>query len=206
MKNIYALLLALSIFNIGFSQKNTTTSNGVASKDAYAQLGNLPVTFRENVGQWNDTVLYQGFSPGWQANINFMKDGLSFGLSREDEAQKEEKTKEAGPKGHFADGVRPTERLVWNVYFKGMNPNVSISSEGPEDSHINYMTGNDASKYHINVPDYRVINYKNVYKNIDAKYYSTGKNIKYDFYVKPGGDIRNIQMNCQGIQHINVNQ
>jgi gliding motility-associated-like protein len=165
-------------------------------------LNELPVSFRQNMGQWDEQILYQGFSPGWNANINFLKNGLSFGLKRTAKA----------PQINSADhhngqyDITPMEHLVWNLYFKGMSPDVSITTEGEQESHVNYLIGNDASRFSSNVPDCRVINYTNVYDHVDIKYYSTGKNIKYDLILKPGADINAIQLGCEGIRNIRVNE
>lgn len=154
------------------------------------------------MGQWDEKIIYQGFSPGWNATVNFLKDGVSFGLKRESKTEK----KETNAHRNSRFNITPMEHLVWNLSFKGMNPNASISSEGEQESNINYLIGNDASRHKLNIPDYRIINYHNVYDNIDIKYFSTGNNIKYDFILKPGADISKIQMQCEGIKQIKVNQ
>lgn len=186
---------------IAFAQPNRKAAE-VNEAGLNEVIHNLPVSFRKNMGQWEEAIVYQGFSPGWDANVNFLKNGLSFGLS------KMAKPVHKDPVVHqnlYEQKNLPHERLVWNLYFKGMNPHVTFVADGPQESHVNFMIGNDASKYHLNVPEYRVLQYKNVYDNIDIKYYSTGKNLKYDCLIKPGGDVAGIRMACEGIKHLQVN-
>src|SRR6266487_3518873 len=83
MKHIYPFLFFVFLFEPGFSQVNSNEKAIINSKAVADDLKKLPVTFRKNMGQWDDNIVYQGFSPGWNANINFMKNGLSFGLKRE---------------------------------------------------------------------------------------------------------------------------
>lgn len=210
MKQIYCFAFLFLLFNTGFAQTQTIRSSSdqnqsISDKAVHDQLTNLPVSFRKNMGQWDDKIVYQGFSPGWNANINFLKNGLSFGLTRE-VAEQEEKENPSEHKSLMDIKVKPREHLIWNLFFQGINSNVSIVPEGKQESHVNYFIGNDSSKWQTNVPDYRVLNYYNAYNNIDIKYYSTGKNIKYDCMVKPGGDVSNIRIACEGIKHVKVNE
>jgi len=209
MKRTHLHLLFIAVLLVSFSRAQDFAANttqpilDVTKKKAIMEnIANIPVSFRKNAGQWDDKIVYRGFSPGWNANVNFLKDGLSFGVKRKIAEEKKETTTEH----HTFSEVKPIDLLIWNLCFKGMNANVSIVGEGQQDSHVNYLLGNDVSKHQVNVPDYKIVNYNNVYDNIDVKYYSTGKNIKYDFILKPGADANKIQMDWQGIKSLSVNK
>ncbi|MBI2271476.1 MAG: PKD domain-containing protein [Bacteroidetes bacterium] len=172
----------------------------------YNNISNLPVMFRKNMGQWDDytvddnKILYKGSSPGWNANIYFLKDKLSFAVVRELEEP------DVNSSAISRSPVESqSEYLVWNLHFKEANPNVNVISEGKEDSHTNYLLGNDFTKHRINVPDFRMISYENIYHNIDINYYSSGKELKYDYVIKPGGEINVIRMQLEGVEHLNIN-
>ncbi|MBI2271471.1 MAG: PKD domain-containing protein [Bacteroidetes bacterium] len=173
------------------------------------KIADLPIMFRKNMGQWDgctaigeNKILYRGSSPGWNANVYFMKDHLSFGFRRE----KEIHTELTPGKRAMDDGKENTEYLVWNMWFKGMNSDLIISNEGEQNSQTNYLLGNDPSKYCTNVPDYKMIRYNDIYKQIDLRYYSNGTELKYDFIVKAGGDINKIQLGCEGIKRLQINE
>src|SRR5439155_115526 len=104
------------------------------------------------------------------SSFSYAQDFASNGSTQPvlDGTKKNERKVETGKdrKGHLESEVEPIEVLVWNLYFKGMNSNVAITSDGKQDSHVNYLIGNDASKHQINVPDFKVVNYNNVYNNI----------------------------------------
>lgn len=59
------------------SGSNEKVQNGISKN-----LQNYPILFRQNVGQWDNTILYKGSSLGWNASVNFKNNGLSFGFSR----------------------------------------------------------------------------------------------------------------------------
>jgi len=180
------LFVAQSLIVSGLLSQNINKS---AVNDA---LQNMPATFRANIGQWDDAILYRGGSPGWNANINFLKSGLSFGFSRASEKN--------------IPGVKDEyERFVWNLNFKNANSAVEVSAEGQQESHNNYLVG-DPSRYRTNVPDYKLLRYKNLYNNIDLKYYSTGQNLEYDYIIHPYGNIADIALGADGIEKLSVNR
>lgn len=194
-KLIFSLLLCFSILSLQlYPGSNPIDKNTELYKKAISSgLAQMPLTFRKNMGQWDKEILYRGTSPSWNAAVNFLKTGLSFGFSREIES------------GKMRDELPQFETMVWNLKFTGANTDVKISEEGYSDSHSNYFFGKDKSDVVINAPDYKIISYSNVYDGIDVHYYSVDKNLKYDFYVNPGADINQIQMQCEGVNNISVN-
>jgi gliding motility-associated-like protein len=180
-----------------FAQIKAIEPSLADKKKISESIANIPVSFRQNMGQWDEKILFQGNSPAWGATISFLHDGLSFGFCRN---EKEKPVTGKVPEQSLHD------YLVWNLHFKNNNADVKVSAEGKEDSHANYLLGKDASKHKTNVPDYRVIKYNNIYNNIDIKYYSNGKNLEYDFILKPNADVTQIQMECEGIKNLDVNE
>jgi hypothetical protein len=53
---------------------------------------------------------------------------------------------------------------------------------------------------------YNGLTYKNVYKNIDIRYYSDNGNMKYDIIVRPGGDVDKIVMQFNGLDRLLLNK
>ena len=197
---ISLVLISCFQFAVNAQLSNAATNpKSTPSKETYlTNIEKLPVFFRKNMGQWEDNIIYRGSSPGWSANVNFMKNGLSMGFIRE------EASDENSPE-HSKTELRKKDYLIWNLLFKNANPEAIISANGEEDSHANYLYGSDASKHHINVPDYRIVNYQNIYPGIDVNYYSTGKNLKYDYLVHKGANANQLQLTCEGIKNLSIN-
>ncbi len=162
------------------------------------------IQFMKNHGQWkNKAVLYKGNYKG--THVRFLENGISYAVSRvvEDELDKKDK--------HITGRLEARkkekrEALVWNQYFKNMNPNTQIIEKGYSDSKTNYLIGNDKSKWVRNAAQYNQLMYENIYDNIDLDYYSVDQRIKYDYVVKPGGDISDIQVEYEGIEKLSINQ
>ena len=68
---------------------------------------------------------------------------------------------------------------------EGLEPTGGISS---------YFTGRDEKTWFIGIPHYAKLRYKDVYGGIDLVYYGSGRNIEYDFVVRPGADPKQIQL------------
>jgi hypothetical protein len=62
----------------------------------------------------------------------------------------------------------------------------------------NYFIGNDPTKWASNCKVYQAVTYKNLYPNIDARYYIENGKLKYDLIVYPGGDVSKIAMSYAG--------
>ncbi len=77
---------------------------------------------------------------------------------------------------------------AYRVEFVGANTSAQMIPEKPLQTFNNYFIGNDSSKWASNVKIYHVVAYKNIYPNIDIRYYSEGSALKYDVIVHPGGD------------------
>src|ERR1700758_2573084 len=196
-RNILILVLLFMLYSQFFAQTQPLANSLIDKEKIVEGIANIPVTFQENLGQWDKKILYQGTSPAWGATISFMKDGLSLGFCRDTKQMQ---------MGEKPPAAVPHEYMVWNLEFKNCNPNVKLSSEEKEDSHINYLIGKDASKHITDVSAYRILKYNNIFENIDIRYYSKRKNLEYDFILKPDADIFKIQMECKGVNGINVNE
>ena len=60
------------------------------------------------------------------------------------------------------------------------------------------------SKWKSNCKVYQAVVYKNIYPNIDLRYYSNNGQLKYDLVVHPGGNPDNIVMKYKGADKLNV--
>lgn len=175
--------------------------HGIVSKALSDELNNVPVTFRKNMGQWDEKIIYEASSPGWNASVRFLSTQLSFAFYRKVENEKQISIEHADNQKYTSK----SECLVWNLYFKNTSPGVNVTAVGEQESRTNYLIGQDPSKYRINVPDYKMITYTGLYNNIDLCYYSTGRNLKYDYILRPNADMSQIQMYCEGVLGLSIN-
>lgn len=73
-----------------------------------------------------------------------------------------------------------------------------ISAAEPLAGKVNYFIGNDPNKWITGAPTYAKVNYKRIYPGVDLTYYSTGKQLEYDFVVASGADPSQIALEFTG--------
>jgi gliding motility-associated-like protein len=93
---------------------------------------------------------------------------------------------------------------VYKVNFLGGNENPQIAPDKVLPTYNNYFIGSDETKWQGNCKIYHAVTYKNVYPNIDVRYYTNAGNLKYDFIIRPGGNVNDIEMKYDGIDTLNV--
>ena len=69
---------------------------------------------------------------------------------------------------------------------------------------VNYFIGSDPKKWHTNIATYRKVAYRGLYKGVDLVYYGNGRQVEYDFIVRPGGDPSRIALSFTGAKKMRV--
>jgi uncharacterized repeat protein (TIGR02543 family) len=70
---------------------------------------------------------------------------------------------------------------------------------------VNYITGQDQTKWHTNIPTYAQVKYTSVYPGIDLLYYGNNqRQLEYDFQVAPGADPTRIRLKFAGVDTLDV--
>ncbi len=95
---------------------------------------------------------------------------------------------------------------VYEMRFLNSNKNPLIIPDKALDTRTNYFIGNDSSKWASNCRTFYGITYKNVYPDIDVRYYTANGVLKYDFIINPGGDVNNIAMYFDGVEGLKVRE
>ena len=72
----------------------------------------------------------------------------------------------------------------------------------PGKSH--YLIGNDPAQWRTNVAQYRKVAARDIYDGIDLVYYGNGRQLEYDFIVKPGADPSPIRLDIRGGESIEI--
>ncbi len=88
--------------------------------------------------------------------------------------------------------------FAYKVNFVGASEQTEALPDKPLSTYNNYFLGNDKTKWAGDCKIYNAITYKNIYPNIDIRYYSTKGQLKYDFIVHPGGNPSKIIMQYDG--------
>ncbi len=87
----------------------------------------------------------------------------------------------------------------YQVEFLNSSEQVQINGDKALNTYSNYFIGNDRSKWQSNCKIYQAVVYRNIYPNIDMRYYTDNGQLKYDLVVHPGGDLNNVVMKYKGV-------
>lgn len=155
--------------------------------------------FVENKGQWHQQVQYRtSFKTG-----DFFLEKNGFGVVMHHPGDLAELAEASHGHGLTKGESFPSITLrsfVYRMQFEGAAPVSEPVPDKPFPTYNNYYLGEDPAKWASECRLYQAVTYPNVYPNIDVRYYSDGDRLKYDFIVRPGGNVAQIRMKYDGPQ------
>ncbi len=95
---------------------------------------------------------------------------------------------------------------AYQVSFLNGDSNAVAEPDKPLNTYNNYFLGSDSSKWTTGCRIFNGLTYKNVYKNVDIRYYSDNGNLKYDIIIKPGADVSKIALKFAGLSGLLMNK
>ncbi|HEX2897826.1 MAG TPA: SBBP repeat-containing protein [candidate division Zixibacteria bacterium] len=168
----------------------------------------FPLYFTENQGQFGGNVLFKAKSS--KATVWLQKDAVTYHFIRKIKSEKvsgNTRDLKTDPLGGATIGNEfEREGLAVKTSFVGANANVQVNGEDLLEGVSNYFIGRDQTKWRTNVPNYDAVKYSNIYNGIDLKFYNNGKELEYDFIVKPGSDPEQIVINCEGAKALAIKE
>lgn len=192
MKILTSLFVSLLMFANLFAQKEQLkfienkgqlrTTNGAIASDVlfYAESGNVRYAIR--------------------------KDGISYVTSKTTGIIKEKKLDfSKTPANPIQKPAIPDSISICRIDMNWKNPESTTFAEGldPLKHKFNYYDPFFPNGL-IGIRSFEKVLIKNVYRNIDVLFYSSGAQLKYDYIINPGGDISQIQFEFAGVQNANL--
>ena len=187
-----------------------------------AQVNYSNLEFIENKGQWNKAI---GFRVDI-ANGSFFLQRNGFTVLLHDPAELHQALERShghtlssdpavnATKTSFTKNSIPTipgktfaQRIhshAYNMSFLNASENAEIVPDKPLPTYNNYFIGNDPSRWATNCRIYQGVTFKNIYPNIDVRYYTDGGTLKYNLIVHPGADPARIAMKYTGASKLTV--
>jgi gliding motility-associated-like protein len=165
------------------------------------------IEFVENKGQWNNSVRFMAKAPA--GSVFLQTDG--FTILQHNAADLEALSDQVH--GHTEKekllGKQTSDKLTlrshaYKVQFVNAAANPQIIADKPLYTYNNYFIGNDPSKWAANCKIYQGITVKNIYPNIDVRYYSNNGQMKYDLIVHPGANPADIALKFDGVDKLEV--
>jgi len=149
-----------------------------AALDAYEKL---PLSFVPNEGQsTNEAVRYYAQGAGY--GFFFTKKGATLS---------------------FAEGKgRGGHALALD--FLGANPHPTLTARKLLAGKVNYLVGDDPTKWQQGLPTHGELLYGGLWPGIDMAVRGEGGNLKYEFHVKPGSSVEDVRLAYRGAEGLKV--
>jgi len=174
--------------------------------------------FTENKGQWDNQIKFKGElstgafflqKKGFTVLLHHPNDlaeliGHSHvnGQSQNRGARDESKvTISGGNPDHDSKVLRSHS---YRVEFLGANESAQIIPDKEQSYYSNYFIGNDPNKWVGHARVFQALLYRNIYPNIDVRYYSENGRLKYDLIIHPGGDVNKIALQYTGADKLSI--
>ena len=157
-------------------------------------LNQSHIRFTENKNQWAENISFKAQIDG--GAVFFEKTGkLTFHLYDKDNYRSRHLGKIISDKLKFHS---------YSLTFLNALSSPKITALNSTDDYANYFLGNSSSNWASNVRHYTAIKIENLYNNIDVDYFGGSQSIKYNFIVKPNGNVNEIQLKYTGLQSIKI--
>ena len=174
-----------------------------SAAQAQETYGKMSLQFEKNVGQTDPQVQFVTRAEG--ATVFLTNSSAVFVLSEIDEP-----SLIASPfRGLDAQRLLSEEEPSVRTHALRMNienarPGARVEGINKLPGVVNYLIGNDSTKWHANIPTFGQVQYNDVYSGIDMVYYGNQQQLEYDFVVKPGADASQVALTFDGADRISV--
>jgi hypothetical protein len=145
--------------------------------DAYEKL---PLSFVPNEGQTDEAVRYYAQGAGY--GFFFTQGGATLS---------------------FAEGKGRGHALALD--FLGANPAATLEAQKRLSGKVNYLVGDDPTKWHQGLPTHGELLYGGLWPGIDmAVRGQEGGKLKYEFRLQPGSSVEDIRLAYRGAEGLSV--
>ena len=164
-------------FNDSVLALNNNDNATSEEKEIRGLMLNLPLSFVENQGQVSREIAYMTKTP--KETVYFTPSEATFVISS----------------GNNSSAV--------NMTFEGASPQ-NIIAEDPLSGKVNFLLGNDSTKWVTDLPTYSAIRYEDLYPGIDLVFKGTEGILKHEFLVEPGADPSQIVLAYDGQDNLSL--
>jgi gliding motility-associated-like protein len=193
----------LKITKLIFKNLFLTCVTSLVSLYSFSQL-----QFTENKGQWEKAIDYKSDiqngafflqRAGFTVLLQNTTDLEEFAEVMHGHIAGEKKILSKNTVNHFV-----IRSHAYQVNFLNASSLVEMQPDKALPTYANYFIGNDSSKWKGNCKLYQAVTYKNMYPNIDIRYYTNQGTLKYDIIVHPGGNISDIALQYKGADKLSI--
>jgi len=156
----------------------------VAAMPVTLSPADLPLYFEANHGQADASA--QFIAHGSRSEFLISPDAAELVLSR-------------------PAGLHSLSSHTLQMQFVGADSQAQISGVDQLSGKINYLVGNDSSKWQTGVPIFSKVSVTGIYPGVNLVYYGNGRQLEYDFTIAPDADPNSIAIHFDGVDKVSLN-
>lgn len=146
-----------------------------------ADYANLPVSFEANIGQADAAVQFLAHGHNGSLLLTHSEAWLALHNNGNENA-----------------------RRVLRLKLAGTNPSPRLEGLDPLPGKVNYLIGNDSSRWRTDTPTFARVKYHDVYPGVDLIYYGNQQKLEYDLVLQPGANPNDILLQFSGADTIRL--
>ncbi|MCX7918823.1 MAG: hypothetical protein N3A72_04270 [bacterium] len=208
-------LWGLSVITYAVNEPTKTEMNPAATDRVLQSYGKLPISFIENKGQIDTTVIY--YVSNASGTMFFTKDAIVMEFIKREKPPELPSSDttilipldrfERKPPSFSSSTVPIKEtRLVLKKRFLGVDQKCEVVGEEELPGKVNILRGSDPSKWKQNLATFRQIRYKNLYSGIDVVYRGSEGKLEYIMYIACGKNPNQIKFIFEGADNIELSE
>jgi hypothetical protein len=181
------LTVLLAHFALLESVLGASIHGGQASSfnGAAVAASRLPLYFESNQGQTAGDVRFLARAGGYTAFLTGQETVLLY--------------------HNGMPGQKPGRDALVRMRLAGSRESSVIEGSGRLPGVVNYLIGDDPSKWHTRIPTYGDVDREQVYPGVDLTYRANGKELEFDFHIAPGASPHPIRMTYSGPSKLHLN-
>ena len=84
------------------------------------------------------------------------------------------------------------------------DPDATLTAQKRLSGEVNYLQGNDPTKWRQNLPTHAELLYGGLWPGIDMAVRGEGGKLKYEFHLKPGSSVEDVRLGYRGAEGLSV--
>ena len=184
----FCLLMAflLTISPQRFSTSKLEISQKYPRANASRPAIGLPILFERNVGQSDPRVRFLSHASG--ATFFVTDDGAELVFA----------PRSATHQKRIPQRQKPSNLSALRMRLSGEMAESWTEARWPLTTRVNYFIGHDPHRWHRNVPTFREVVQREVWRGIDVVYRGNRGELECDFDVSPGADLSQVRLEFDG--------
>ncbi len=165
---------------------------------AYAKL---PLAFVENRGQTDARVKF--YAQAAHAAFYLTRDQIVLSFVKASGESEDRRKTATVPIAAQTEAA--SRGIALSLRFLGSNPDVVLTAGERAAGEVNYLRGNDPSRWQTHLPRYGGVVYRELWPGVDLALRDGAGTLKYEFHVHPGARVADIRLAYDGADGVTLN-